>query len=398
MTSVPLWSVADMVRETVEPATLGSDVLHYSIPALEQGGEPIVEHAASIKSSKLRLRGGEILVSKLNPRKGRVLLVPELDGPTVASTEFVAFRPGGRMDPRFLTYLMSAESTRQQLAANVRSVTRSHQRVEPEIVARLPVPEMPIQEQRRIADFLDSELTRLREMSSLRCRQVSLVRDRYEADLESNILRGNRPRVPLRRLTKEVVVGIVVRPAQWYSTALGAVPAIRSLDVKPGQLAREGLIRLSPEGHAVHPRSRLRPGDVVIVRTGNAGTAAVVPNDFGPANCIDCMIVRTSSRLVPSFLELIMNSRAFRSQVAAQSVGALQGHFGVETARSMAVPHFDLVEQDALVADLVARRTSIEAMAERTERAIAALFERQQALITAAVTGQIDVTTARGVA
>jgi len=176
--TVPLWTVAVPLRETVDPATLASEVVHYSIPALEATGQPAVEPSDTIKSLKLRVRGGELLVSKLNPRKSRVLLVPPVSTPTVASTEFVAFRPVAA-EPRFLVYCLSAEPTRQLLDSNVRSVTRSHQRVEPEVIARVPIPAIPLDEQRRIADFLDSEVASIGLLMSATGSQVALLRRRH---------------------------------------------------------------------------------------------------------------------------------------------------------------------------------------------------------------------------
>jgi len=114
-------------------------LLHFSIPALEATGLPAIEDPTDIDSAKQRLRGGEVLISRLNPRKSRIATVPLLlDHIAVASTEFVVLDPIG-IDRRFLAYLLASEATRQQLDSAVRSVTRSHQRVDPEVITQMRV-------------------------------------------------------------------------------------------------------------------------------------------------------------------------------------------------------------------------------------------------------------------
>ena len=111
---VPLWTVADEVRNVVDPAALGSSVVHYSVPSVELTGSGTMESSSDIRSAKQRLHGHEVLISKLNPRKSRVVLVEPHELPIVGSTEFVAIR-AKRIDCRFLAYFLSSEVVRTQL-------------------------------------------------------------------------------------------------------------------------------------------------------------------------------------------------------------------------------------------------------------------------------------------
>jgi len=331
VTSVPLWSVATPIRNTVEPDRLAPEVVHYSIPALEATGGPLTEPSESIKSAKLQIHGGELLVAKLNPRKSRVLLMPMVASPTVASTEFVAFMPHGA-DPRFLMYFLQSEASRQFFDANVRSVTRSHQRVEPDVIARTPVPDIPLNEQRRIADFLDTETARLDRLLALRQRQEALLAEQHDAAMSAAIDEAGEGAVQLRlkHTGARVTVGIVVTPAAWYVDT-GGVPAVRGVDVSPGRIRTENLVEISHEGDAEHAKSRLRSGDVVVVRTGKAGAACAVPDSLVGANAIDLLIVRPGARLMPRYLEHLINSEQTRRFVDEFSVGTIQSHFNVGT-------------------------------------------------------------------
>lgn len=151
----------DEVRQAVSPEQLaGREVFHYSIPALTEYGDGIVEDGDSIASSKPKLRGGELLVSKLNPRKSHILVARAPVDPTVCSGEFIVLRPRS-CDVRFMFYVFASEVVRQELSSRVQSVTKSHQRVGPDDIAKLWVRVPNLETQRRIANFLDSETARI---------------------------------------------------------------------------------------------------------------------------------------------------------------------------------------------------------------------------------------------
>ena len=146
----------------IEPPEISEElVFHYSIPSVQDTGDGALEPPSEIDSAKLRIVGDRLLVSKLNPRKGVVLIASEKqDATTLCSTELVPFEVRG-CDLRWAKYLFLAESTRQRLSAVVRSATRSHQRAEISEIVKMwhGVPALP--EQRAIAAFLDRETAKI---------------------------------------------------------------------------------------------------------------------------------------------------------------------------------------------------------------------------------------------
>jgi len=81
---------------------------------------------------------------------------------------------------------------------------------------------------------------------------------------------------PCKDLMRKITVGIVVKPADLYVAAGKGVRALRSLNVLPGRFVLNEVVEISVEGHAAHQKSALSAGDIVIVRTGRPGDAAVV--------------------------------------------------------------------------------------------------------------------------
>ena len=86
-----LFSIRKRVIEAKRLA--GREVFHYSIPAVQAMGDGQVEDGDSIDSSKFVLEGDELLVSKLNPRKGTLALARPHTMLSVCSTEFVPLLP-----------------------------------------------------------------------------------------------------------------------------------------------------------------------------------------------------------------------------------------------------------------------------------------------------------------
>ena len=153
----------------------------------------------------------------------------------------------------------------------------------------------------------------------------------------------------------------------------------------------EDLVHITKEGHALHQKSALREGDIVIVRTGQAGSAAVVPSELAGANCIDLILVRPGKRLLPKFFEHVVNSDWIQKHVEANSVGTIQNHFNVSTMRVLPVPQAAVEEQAKIAALLSEQTRQINMIVVLLNRQISLLQERRQALITAAVTGQLDI-------
>ncbi|MFI1759658.1 restriction endonuclease subunit S [Streptomyces sp. NPDC020571] len=297
------------------------------------------------------------------------------------------------LDVRFFVYQLGAMES--QLQAKGQGTTFLE--LSSEALAAMVVTVPPLDEQRRIADFLDAETARIDLLLGKRRRMGDLLTLRRERITEQvlGLEEGHStPLVPLKYLVHEVSVGIVVTPAKWYVDD-GGVPALRGLNVQPGRILPENLVYISNSGHAENLKSRLKAGDVVVVRTGQAGAAAVVPRELDGVNCIDLIIVRPGKKVDPSYVTYVLNSDYAKGQVGLNSVGSIQAHFNVGAMKQLPIPAVSRSEQAAKVAILDREIGSMNALSERLAAQDRLLKERRQALITAAVTGQLDVTTAR---
>ena len=159
----PTESFASYDKQAVDPATLDTadKVFHYSIPSIQETGDGTVEPPSQIGSTKSLITGSLLLVSRLNPRKGVVVLATEKSIPTLCSTEFVPLRMNECHDERWAFYEFLSEPIRQRLSGMVQSATRSHQRVDVGHILKVDHPIPPRPEQRAIARFLDHQTARI---------------------------------------------------------------------------------------------------------------------------------------------------------------------------------------------------------------------------------------------
>lgn len=249
-------------------------------------------------------------------------------------------------------------------------------------------------QQDAVVAFLDCETAKIDALIAKQDALTAVLREERIARRDALIdaVWEGAERVQLRHAA-DVTVGIVVTPSAWYAEC--GVPALRGLNVKDERIDSGDLVHLTEEGHAEHAKSHLLDGDVVVVRTGQAGTAAAVPSGLGPLNAIDLLVARPGPDLDGEYLAMVLNGTRTKSAIASGTVGAIQGHFNVGALRLVELPLPSLHQQECLVREWRATASRIDSMITRGGALRDVLIERRAALITAAVTGALDVTTYR---
>jgi type I restriction enzyme S subunit len=267
----------------------------------------------------------------------------------------------------------------------------------------------PMDEQIAIAEFLDRETAETDALVSKYERLIELLGEKRAARITQAVTKGLDADVtiqdsgikwigtvpahwsltPLKHVVDGLTVGIVVTPAAYYVDE--GVPCLRSFNLGERLISSDGLAYISEASNALHRKSQIREGDIVIVRTGRPGTAAVVDSRFHNANCVDLIIARRSVRVLPDFLAYYLNSEAARVQCELASGGALQQHFNVGVAGSLLVCLPPLDEQARIVDYLDTQCEKFTRLIGAAHEALALITEHRSALITAAVTGEIDV-------
>lgn len=392
---IPCVRVADFDR-----LTFGVDI---SDPTL-RSVEPTVV-------AKRALHSGDLLLEKSGGGENQPVGAVVLYGhpiPAVCSNFVARIIVADGNDPRFLTYLHAALYTAR---VNTRHIKQSTgiQNLDSSSYLTEQVGLPPDAEQRSVATFLDRETAKIDALVARKEQLIELLQEERTALITRAVTKGLDPNVPMKdsgvewlgeipahwevKRLKDVVqgitVGIVVTPSKYYVDE--GVPCLRSFNIAQGTVRLTDLVFISPTANELHRKSKIFEGDVLVVRTGNAGTAAVVPRELDGANCIDLLIIRRSKQTDSRFLFHFINSLAASGQVEARSVGAIQDHYNTGTLAELWLPGIPASEQQA-IADFLERETArIDTLIAKVREAIERLKEFRTALISAAVTGKIDV-------
>ncbi|MFN3347369.1 restriction endonuclease subunit S [Pseudorhodoplanes sp.] len=304
---------------------------------IRRWGEP-----TDVESTKLRFQPGDIIFGKRRVYQRKVA-VADFEGICSAHAMVLRAKPGAVL-PEFLPFFMQSDLFMERaLSISVGSLSPT---INWKTLAAEEFLLPPIQEQARLLEPLIGVCTLAEGLATA----LDIGEKTYEAWIESELKDHDWPHRPAIDLLTRATVGIVVKPADWYVSSGQGVPALRSLNVLKNRLSWGEHVEISHEGHQFHRKSALSAGDVVIVRSGRPGDAAVIPPLDHPLNAIDLIISTTGPDLRPEFFCRFLNSVAGRRQFASGIAGTAQLHFNVELFKKLRIPVPPLTEQDVFIA------------------------------------------------
>lgn len=390
----PLWSMFERVKDTGHPQeTMLSVFREHGVVEKDSRGNLNV--TADDRSIYQLVDTGWLVVNRMKAWQGSVG-ISQYRG--IISGHYLCFRPRHQESSRYLNWLLRSSPYTAEYSRLSRGVRPGQAEIDNDQLRRLPVLIPPLAEQERIADFLDKQVMLLDGAIALRQRQQALNLERFSAWLEHHLVvrQGQQPRRPLAWLTNPA------RPIQYGIVLPGlpvedGVPIIKGGDVAAGRLRPEALQRTTREIDAKYSRSRVREGDLVISIRGSFGELGKVPEALNGAN-----LTQDSARIAPlgsdlDWLQAVLETPDLQSQMAQRATGAMVKGLNIFALRRLQVPTPDPETQARLGQQVTQRRSHVQDLDRNLDRSLALIRERKHALINAAVTGQIDVATARGV-
>ena len=265
-------------------------------------------------------------------------------------------------------------------------------RTGPELLLRFPLNAQSLETQERIADFLDRETQRIDGALEAIDAIEALAGSRLESAI-SEALESWPKTVPLKRLVdsrRPLTYGIV----QAGEDCPGGVPYIRPTDMfgHSGVPDAEMLLRTSPEIAHSYRRSILEPGDLVVSIGPSFGKTMLVPSELEGAN-----LTQGTARVAPAdgnsarFLRWVLRGRAARAHWEVSVGGATFRALNLEPLGLTPVPLVPLKNQLQIADRLDAAESAFMESGDKLRQLKSLLLERRHSLISAAVTGQLDV-------
>lgn len=344
------------------------------------------------------LRSHDVLVNSTG--RGTLGRVGILDGVSsdmklVADGHVTVLRANrDKLEPRYLNYLLGTEDfyrfANESLAVGSTNQTELNRDQLRCLTIILPT----LREQRQIANYLDAQCARIDELDHEVSQQLRLLDEHEAAVRDSMVWDGVSETLPLRSLvdpTRPVTYGIVLPGPNVDEGVL----IVKGGNVTSGGLAPHRLCRTTVEIEAAYSRSRLRANDLVIAIRGSIGSVEIVPAEIEGANLTqDAARIAPANGVRPKWLAEVMRSGPVFSALEAGSAGATIRGINLRDLRKVRVPKVTEAQQERVVDELTERLTAASALGAEYVRQRGLLREHRQALITAAVTGQFDVSSA----
>lgn len=400
--SVRLRAVASNVRDLGRDAELPWVALEHvesGTGRLLPGFEPEIKPA----DEQLTFCRGDVLFGKLRPYLAKVV-APTFDG--AASGEFLILRPSPALETRYLFYVSLSRPFLEWGEATSVGTKMPRTDWESMSVYRMELP--TLSRQRSIVEFLDGETARIDQLIDRRKSLARLLWSRWEAEVYQATTKGLEAEAPLHETGLDWASQI---PAHWtvppvyanFDVQLGKMlnperadgpnpaPYLRNVNVQWDRIDLGDLATMSFE-EADRLKYALRPGDLLVCEGGEVGRAAVWPGDVDECYYQKAVHrVRSSGNSNVRFLMYCLWAAASMKVFNIEGNQATIVHLTAEKLRAHRFPMPPRPEQDAIVKQLDRQQDSLRTLSGRIERQVECLQEHRQALITAAVTGQIDV-------
>lgn len=348
------------------------------------------------EQSIFRLRDGDILVTE---GSGSVRTVgasavwhSELEGTVCFQNTLLRVRPREGTDGRYLAWWCRHAFADGLFASVATGANIFH--LSAERVRALPMIELPLEEQRAIADHLDQETARIDALIAAKQRTVALYRERRQAlrDLTFRFAPGLRLK---HLLAGPMAYGVLVPE---FVEDGDRVPMIRTYNLTTrGGVDHQDLAEIPRALADQYKRTYLRDGDVVLSVVGSMGRSAVAtPAEAG------CNLNRPLARLrprseLPSRLLWHWTQTTLFADAAALATG---GGTAQPTLNLGDLANFivglpsDSRRWKPMLAELEASCARLDELEDAARRQISLLEERRQALITAMITRDLSVSVA----
>ena len=251
-----------------------------------------------------------------------------------------------------------------------------------EIIKSHEFPLPPLSEQHRIVDRIESLFAKLDEakqkaqdaLDSFETRKAAILHRAFTGELtaqwrkEHGVGMESWENSTVGQVCHDVKVGIVIKPSQYYTDEEKGTPAFRSANVRENRIDDFDWVYLNHTGMENNSRSIVHTGDVLVVRSGNPGTACVVSEKFDGYNAIDILIAVPDHRKISSeFLCAYTNSPFGKKLIFENKRGMALAHFNVKGYSGLPIRVPQLNEQAKIICildDLLAKEQQAKEAAE----------------------------------
>jgi len=367
--------------------------------------------ATPAEIEKFQLKRGQVIITKDSEGWddiGVPALVTEDMPDVLCGYHLSVLEPGREIDGGYLAWLCRSEPLNDQFKLGANGVTRYGLGQYPMKNAFVALP--PLETQWRIARFLDEKTARIDGLTEKKRALLDRLAEKRQALITQAVTKGLNPHAPMKPSGIDWLGDV---PKHWAVIALNKVTTkitngyvgptrdifvpegvryIQSLHIKGNRILFKDDFFVTSEWSEQHSKSILRLGDVLIVQTGDIGQVAHVTEDHVGCNCHALIICSPRTDLLTGeYLSWLLSSDYGQQFLHLVKTGALHPHLNCGNVKFFSVLIPPLREQ-AEINDRLRREISDHRNAEdQVQLSIEKLEEYRSALITASVTGRLEI-------
>ncbi|WP_074905679.1 restriction endonuclease subunit S [Nitrosomonas communis] len=403
-----------------------TDGSHFSPKSIEEGksyvtvrniesGKVNVEGAAKISQEdfeQLEKAGcrpslNDVLFSK-DGTVGKVAIVENNDFVVLSSLAIISPHPE-KLDSKFLFYFLQSVNGEKQIESLYAGAALRRITLDAIVGIWLPLP--GLYEQQTIITFLDYEITKIDELVAAQQRLIDLLKEKRQAAISHAVTKGLNPNVLMKDSGIEWLGEV---PQHWDVTSLKrecsllkdgthlppprvakGIPLLSVRNIQCGKFDfREDDTLISEESYHTLCKSFIpKPNDVLLAIVGaTLGKVALVPDGLDKFHIQRSLaIFRPVTRMNPKWLNFVFQAQKFQQLLWAHVSYSAQPGIYLGTLAQFRIPLPSLTEQNLITSFLDSETSKLDTLITEAKCAIELFNERRAALISAVVTGKINI-------
>lgn len=364
----------------------------------------LISHGGEFEGEGIAFESGDVLFGKLRPYLAKVWVADRCGS---AVGDFLVVRPTSDLDPHFLAHHLLSPARIDEITSSAFGSKMPRANWESVRELELEIPEA--EHQALVIDFLDRETTEIDAFIADQEELIALLTERRAAAITHAVTKGLDPSAPMN---ESGLAWLGDLPAQWRLMPFGfavlyregpgigavdfrdeGVPLIRVAGVRGRFATLAGCNYLDPVAVASRwQRFQIERGDLLVSASASMGTVSEAGGDVvGAIPYTGIIRMKPRGGINRDYLRLFLESSAFMTQIDLLKTGSTIQHYGPEHLRQMYIPVPRERDQKTIAEHLTHQIAELDATIADAREAIALSKERRAALISAAVTGKIDV-------
>lgn len=361
------------------------------------------------------VKRGNLIINSMNYAIGSYGM-SSYDG--VCSPVYIVLEPNESLvERRFALRLFENKPMQKHLALLGNGILEHRAAIKWDDIKPQHVPVPPLEEQKAILDFLDRETARIDNLIAEKQTFINLLKEKRQALISHVVTKGLDPNVKMKESgiewIGEVPESWVVKKIKYDVSKIeqGWSPQCESTPVIDGEswaVVKVGCVnggnfnsiqnKKLPEDLEPKPEYTIRKGDLLVSRANAkewVGSAAVAQEDYPMLMLCDKIyrIKLNFQKVDPNFVAYYLGSDNAREQIEIEATGTSSSmlNIGQGTILNMPIAVPAIAEQQRIIEYLKSRIDKIQSLMQETQFSIDFLLEHRTALVSAAVTGKIDV-------